>query len=155
MKPNRLWPLAVAAVLCAACVRGTLLHHFEHVDPDGWNRYDTLLYSLPPIPQEGCYAFTIDLRYANDFAYEGIWVVAETRLRRPSLVRRDTLYLKTTDEHGTPVGRGLNLLQHSVPLCRLRLRPGQEGTLRLYHLMRLETMPDIREVGLKITETND
>lgn len=153
MKPKHLWLPAVGAMLCAACIRGTILHHFEHVDPDGWNRYDTLRYSLPPIPQAGLYDFSVDLRYANAFAYEGIRVVAETCLRRPPVARRDTLYLKTADEHGIPVGQGLNLLQLSTPLYTLRLQPGQKGTIRLYHLMRLETMPDIREVGLKITET--
>ena len=153
MKPNRLWLPMVGAILCVACIKGTLMHHFEHVDPEGWNRYDTLLFSLAPMPHQGRYDFTIDIRYANDFPYEGIWVAAETRLRHPSVTRRDTLYLKTTDENGTPVGKGLNLLQHSMTLYTLHLQPGQEGTLRLYHLMRLETMPDIREIGLKITET--
>ena len=154
MKAKRLLQLSLGSILCAACIRGTLMHHFEHIDPEGWDRSDTLLFQLPPITHEGHFQFDVNMRYTNSFPYKGIWMVAETRLNHPVAARRDTLYMEAADERGIPVGDGLNLLQLSTPLYSLHLEPGQEGTLRLYHLMRPETMPGIREIGIKVTEAS-
>lgn len=138
------------AVVAAACIRNTVLHHYEPIDENGWNRTDTLQYELPSIPKTGDYQISIGLRYDEQYPYQGLWIVAETFLNNPIAHRRDTLFFQTADEDGQFIGKGVTLLQADTLLTTLHLQEGQNGRIRLRHIMQRETLPGIRDVGVKV-----
>ena len=155
MKPERrlaalALALLTAGLLFGACTRGVLLHRYLPVGPDGWARTDTLRFALPQVPADADYRVSIGMRYANGFPYEGIWVVAEMRLTHPTALLLDTLYLTTVDEDGRPLGQGVTVDQREQPLGILHLRAGQGGSIRLYHIMAREVLPDISDIGLRV-----
>ena len=155
MKPKRrlaaiALALLTAVLLFGACTRGVLLHHYQPVGADGWARADTLRFVLPQAPAEADYEVYLGMRYTNTFPYEGIWVVAETRLAHPTALLLDTLYLTTADEAGRSLGRGVAIGQREQLLGILRLHTGQGGTIRLHHIMTREVVPDISDIGLRV-----
>ena len=143
---------ALVALLFASCTDGVLVHRYLPVGEDGWARTDTLSFPLPAISHEADYTIQLGMRYGNLFPYEGIWVVVETRLHHPTSLRRDTISLVVTDEDGHTLGQGVTLNQREVALTTLHLKKDQEGTLRLYHIMRREVIPHITDMGICIAE---
>ena len=145
------WSMGLAAMLClAACDDGVLYHRYQSVSQQGWERADTLCFDLPEAPDDGRYTLEIGLRCSNLFPYQGLWVVAETRLQPTGSLHRDTLYLAVTDEDGRPQGHGINLMQREQSFATLHLSQGQQATIRLRHIMRREVVPHITDVGIRV-----
>ena len=153
MKPKTgLLAIVLVAFLFASCTDGILIHRYLPVGEEGWARTDTLSFPLPAVSHEADYTIRLGIRYGTLFPYEGIWVVAETRLHQPASFRRDTIYLTVTDEDGHSLGQGVTLNQREVPLTKLHFQKDQQGTLRLYHIMRREVVPHITDMGVCIAE---
>lgn len=137
-------------LLLVGCTDSVLVHRYEPVSDRGWVRTDTLCFFLPSASQTGDYILSLGMRHTSVFPYEGIWVVVETQLHRPSALLTDTLYFQAYDDQGVSLSQGVNLLQREVPLRCLHLRCGQSGTVRLRHIMTRETIPAIREMGIRM-----
>jgi len=152
MKHSTLLTVITVVLLLVACSQGCLLHQYQTIAPEGWERNDTLSFSLMPVPQSGNYTVNLGIRYNPQFPYEAIYVVAETHLRHPFTFRRDTICLHTTDPQGKSIGQGTTILCSTQPITMLKLRRGQQGTIRLHHIMAREILPSIREVGVKISD---
>ena len=145
--------IAIWGIVCLAlvgCTKGTLIHRYEAVSNQGWERTDTLCYDLPKVTEQGKYLLSVSLQYDNRFPYEGIWIVVDGKMEQPSEHWCDTLYFRTADENGTPIGHGVALMQNSIPLKELQLEEGQHGKIRVWHIMHREVMSAIREVGIKL-----
>ena len=138
-------------LLCMACTRHTLIHSFRAIPEEGWRRSDTLVFTLPPSPDDAEYALYIDLRLHNRFPYRELWLAVEHHLPDSSLISRDTLCYHLSDESGNLCGQGINLLQYETRAGTLPLRTGEETQIRIHHLMRRETLPYIMEVGVRVT----
>ncbi len=149
-----LFPLVVVVLLVVACTGNTAYHHYEHVRGSGWRQSDTLHFRLPEATRSGHYPRQVGLRYGNAFPYEGVWMVVETRLHHPSRLLRDTLYFRTSDDNGQSMGDGINLEQHEVAIGPLYLSRGQQAEVAIYHIMHREIIPNILDVGLKLTRPN-
>ena len=149
---NAIWGIMCLAMV--GCTKGTVVHRYEKVSLQGWERTDTLCYDLPAATKQQECLLSVGLRYNNDFPYEGIWIVVEGKTEAPSTYWCDTLYLRTADEDGTALGHGVALMQNSVPLRNIRLEEGQHGRLRIWHIMHREVMPSIREVGIRLERSD-
>ncbi len=154
-----MWTPLLLAALTACRVPtpspNTLLHNYRTVPGgNGWHARDTLVLKLPPIAENGVWDMSVGMRTRTDFPYQGIWMVAETRLRHPAAVVRDTFYLRLNDPQGEPLTRGVNLLQREQLVAQQRqFFKGQKGEIRLYHLMHREHLPSITEIGVRLEKS--
>ena len=142
--------VALLPILCLACNRTVLVHSYLPVSEDGWRRTDTLFFPLPPSPNEASYSLYVGLRIHNRFSYREVWLAVEHRMEGENHWTCDTLCLPLSDDEGHLVGQGINLLQYEIPAGSLHMQTQQAGELRIHHLMRLETLPHIMEVGIKL-----
>lgn len=126
------------------------MHQYRQVGTDGWYQKDTVRFDIPTIQGDFQGNLNIGLRLNNDFRYQRIWVVLEQRWKETSLNRKDTLTLDFTNAEGEFSTTGTNLMEFTDKVCDVRLAPQQEGTILIYHLMHMETVPSIREVGISI-----
>ncbi|MCR4920960.1 MAG: gliding motility lipoprotein GldH [Bacteroidaceae bacterium] len=138
-------------ILCLACSRPALVHSFLPVPEDGWRRTDTLVFPLPPAQDEAQCSLYVGLRLHNRFPLREVWLGIEHRMGTDEGWSCDTLCLRLSDEKGRLSGQGINLLQYEVAAGSLHMPAGQEGELRIHHLMRCETLPDIMEVGIRLS----
>lgn len=152
MRKTRPAVLLLLLLLLSACDRQTVIHRYQPVPSEGWQRSDTLTFTIPPIPHSGTYTVNLGLRYTSTFPYQDVWLVTETRLRSPHALRRDTLCFLLADSAGTPTGSGLHILQREALLTSLPLVRGQQGRVLVRHIMARETLPFITDVGVKIVE---
>lgn len=149
MRIKHLLPV-LATLFTISCTQSTITHHYEAVSDEGWSRNDTLHFPLPEIKEDGNYRVELGLRYNNLFPYEGLWLVAETRLNTPHFIRIDTLCIVTANKEGRPTGRGVVLMQSDTLLTTLHLSKGQNGEIYLRHIMHNEVFPGILDVGVKV-----
>lgn len=141
---------AITLVMLMGCTQGTLLHHYEAVSSEGWIRTDTLLFDIPKVECTADYDLNVGMRYYNKFPYEGVWIVVDGTLQEPSAHWCDTLYFRIADADGKPLGHGISLLQRDSLVRQIHLYEGQHGQLRLWHIMKREVMPGVREVGCRL-----
>ena len=64
---------------------------------------------------------------------------------------KDTLDITLTNELGEAQGNGISNYEYVLPLPQLHLQPGDQGRIRIYHLMRRPTLSGITNVGLEIS----
>lgn len=143
-------PALLFALLLAACDGHTRFHSFQPMADEGWSRTDTLTFSLPPADAEGDYQLLVGMRYGKDFPYEGIWMTVETELPPSPSVRRDTVYFRMNMPEEAR-SRGIMYVQQEMPVAVVHLRQAQQCRIRLRHIMRREVMPDISDIGLRLT----
>ena len=144
--------LVLLFLLCASCTKKMIVHHYEHIDNDGWTRYDTLSFEIPPAAASGDYSLFLGMRYSNDMPYEGIWIEVETQFSHPHYASLDTLYFLTADSIGMLLGKGINLKQQEMPLSSLNLKEGQQGLVRVRHIMARNVLPFVRDIGIRVVQ---
>lgn len=152
---SRILPgILTATFLITSCIGHTVQHQYKHVAPEGWSRNDTLSFALPPARHEGRYSICTEMRISTTFPYARVCMVRELLLTKPLAVRKDTICISVDAGGVRSEGKGVTLRSFSHTDSTLVLKAGQEGSLRLYHLMSRETLPEIKDVGVKVAKVN-
>ena len=142
----------MAAFLLTACIdRSILVHSYAHVGAEGWSRSDTLTFDLPQTHDDRDCELNVGLRITNRYPYTSLWIVIDEQWEGRS-VRTDTVEYQLIDSMGDFSGRGVNIYQYERPLRRITLHGGEQGRIRLYHIMSRENLPHITEAGIKVRE---
>ena len=136
--------------LLISCIEGTLFHSYKPVAGEGWERRDTVCFDLPQAAQDFNGTLTIGLRTIEHVGMQDIVLAVEQCDESAAVCRRDTVRYPLTDAHGDALTRGVNHHQYETQHLPISMKKGQGGSVRIYHLMRHETMHGITEVGIKI-----
>lgn len=147
---SKLLSLCLISLYLASCQQDTLMHEYKHIHQDGWGKTDTLSFHIPPAKNAGDYGMYVGLRINHQFPYEALWFVVEASLSGTDIVQRDTIKYTLTENGKTLSGNGLNLLQYEQYAMKMSLQEGQEGDVRIYHVMSKERLPHLVDVGICI-----
>lgn len=150
---KQLCPLLLSVCLTAlltSCDKSTVYHSFQHIPNNAWNARDTVSFSIDTIPNNGIYAFTIELRTNTSYPYQSIWLAINRETHNPPSHLCDTVECLLTNNQAPHIKQGIHVLTHSTPLTPLHLYKGQTAHVRISHLMRHETTQGICDVGLLV-----
>lgn len=150
MKRTRTILATAVIVLLSSCTDNTLMHTHNKVSSDGWDCRDTMLYVIPYIESDCCYMGELELRSCKIFPYRKLWVCIETVTERDRVLKKDTVCIDFTDNADSWRSNGINVISASTDIDPIRLREGMQGTIRVYHLMKQETIPNILSVGIHL-----
>ena len=142
--------LTILPVLASSCIGNTLQHQFVHIDKDGWSRNDTVTFDLPPATHEGWYAIDTEIRTTCPFQYQSLYIVRELTLQVPLMTQKDTIRIETGSSLATSDKKGVTLRCYNHCDTTLFLREGQKGQMKLYHIMSLEVLPHITDIGITV-----
>lgn len=151
---SRVLFIPLIGLLCAACTDGTVLHCYKPLPREGWDRRDTVCFSLPKTESDLDGSLIVGLRTAAHVDFQDIVLAVECCDEETGLCRCDTVRYPLTDAEGFPVARGVNHHQYETQRLPFRQKKGSEGTVRIRHIMTREVMKGITEVGIRI-ETED
>ncbi len=145
---------AITATLLGACKPDpkVLMYEYRSMEGKRLDRRDTLVFDLPEITRTGVYALSIGVRLGNTYPYGEMWLGMEGILHNPDTMVRDTMRIATITPGGMPRGTGLALRQFETDTLATRLHKGQTGTVRLFHIMACETVPEVLDIGIKISQ---
>ncbi len=134
---------AVLAPAATSCTGGTP-GAWADIDVNGW-RYGQPV-ALTPDSAEATDRIALTIRHSHNYGYANIWL--EVCYGTSDSTATDTLDITLADAWGRWRGHGSGVsLQHTdtVPL-RHSLRRG--GTLRLRHIMRMDTLTEVEQIGV-------
>ena len=153
---NRHFILLAATVLAlAACDHKTVYHHFEHASTSGWDKNDTLKYSVSPIQEDGCYQMDVELRITNDYPFLGLTLLVEQTVLPMGKQEHQTLECNLMTKEGRPTGTGVSYYNYSFHLKDLKLNKGDSLQINIVHNMKREIMSGVADVGIKLSEGRD
>jgi gliding motility-associated lipoprotein GldH len=141
--------LAVALVL-TGCSRKVVYSHYEPTPIDGWEKNDTLSFTVVPIRHEGVYLEEVGLRTSGIYPFTGLTLIVEQRATPSGMMRSDTLHARLIDRDGSVQGKGISYFQYNFHLANLRLQANDTLHVSIRHNMKREILPGISDVGISL-----
>ncbi len=140
--------------LLTACQSHTMYHSFHTLPKDGWNKSDTLVYTIPVENiQPKTYELQIEIRHTKELAHRSLWVVVYQNAQDSMLYIADTLQCVLANEKGRFTGTGLNnYYQQSFPLKTVKLSKEYAPVFKLAHYMKKGRIEGIHDIGIRIIE---
>ena len=125
----------------------------QHLALDGWDKSDTLVYTLPNSIPAGNYEAEIGIRYQESYPYRDIWLEVSHNTKDTLTYVTDTLQLFLVDEAGNKTGNGLcGLYQCDLPYkASIPIRTeGSARTFRIVHIMTDNPLTGISDIGIRL-----
>ena len=142
--------ILMPVLLMVGCDRNTLMHSYQPLKENSWDRADTIRFTLPALTQDDNCSMLVGLRLNSNYPYEQLVLQVEQDFQHPITHRIDTIYYQLTDERGNFTEEGVNYFQFESEGLPLDLKKGQTGEIRIRHLMHREVLPGITDVGIHI-----
>lgn len=145
----------IAAVAFTSCFENTIHFEYKGTDIGGWNREDSITFSIRPLEESSYYFEEIGIRANVEFPYERLHLtVRQEVISTTDSTRRVTITDKVSlpiyDEEGKPIGTGVNLRQYQIPLKTVKLQAGDSLQVSIRHNMRDSIISGIADVGIKL-----
>lgn len=133
--------LLLSLFAITSCNNNTYYHSFQPVTSTGWNRNDTLLFSLPEHQHIDSLAYTIGIRHQVSYKYRDIWLK----------INQDTLHLYLADSEGKWDGNGIGeFRQFTHPFHFSHSAEDSIQEFRIVHIMQDTLLNGIHDIGLQI-----
>ncbi len=152
MKRSRIFLLMMVAVVVmfSACDGKKVYDSFAHTPLNGWERNDTVVFSVPAMEQDGTYGMYLNLRTDNSFPFTNITMIVNCNASQSGLHCTDTLKCQLADYRGQSLGKGINLYQYRFRIASEQFSKGDSLSIKVNHNMMREILPGISDVGLTI-----
>ena len=144
--------ITVALTLLVSCNRKVVYSHYENIPDDGWERTDTLKFSICPIIAEGDYREDVGLRINNTFPFRRLMLIVDQHTVPSGMMRSDTLHARLIDHNGSIEGKGINYFQYEFHLANIYLNTTDTLFVTIRHNMKRELLGGVADVGITITQ---
>ena len=150
-----------AACLATACVGGKVFDEYEQIPVEGWDKTDTLTFSVPAVAADGVYNLALGLRTTGDYPFMSLTLLFEANIiakksenssvvKAPQRLSR-TLSCPLVSSRGRSQGQGVSLYQYNFHVATISLREGDSLQVNIRHNMKREMLPGLSDLGLSIT----
>lgn len=138
------------ALAFAGCNRKTIYHHYEHTPISGWDKNDTLTFTVKA-KQRAVIQRDIELRISGDYPFQRLNLIVEQTTYPNGIRRRDTLSCDLIDPQGNILGQGVSLYQYRFHMTDISLNEDDSLCIDIRHNMKREILPGIADVGVCLT----
>ena len=69
-----------AAWTATACVGGKVFDEYEQIPVEGWDKTDTLTFSVPAVAADGVYNLALGLRTTGDYPFMSLTLLFEANI---------------------------------------------------------------------------
>ncbi len=145
----------IAAAAFTSCFDRTIHFEYKGTKIDGWNREDTVAFSIHSIEEASYYVEELGIRANNQYPFAKLHLkvrqeIISTNDTTHRQLFEDAVQLPIYDDHGESVGTGVNLRQYKIPLKTLRLQAGDSLQVSICHDMRDDDICGISDVGFRL-----
>lgn len=145
--------ICFTAGLLSACKNGVLVDSFSSVSEKGWIHSQTPEFTFEIEDTLHYTNVFLNLRITGDYPFSNLYVVAHLLIPDSSVQSQKTNLVLARDD-GKWLGKGMgDVITYNLPLMQNRAlkKPGKY-TIRLEQYMRVDTLPGIKDVGIKVTK---
>lgn len=144
--------ILLAIVLLTGCRPSDTYHHFKHLPQEGWNKKDTIVFTLPQQKDNSSGNVNIEIRHSGKYPYQSIWLIIAHNEIDSCIFQTDTIECNLIDSKGHFDGNGINdLYQKSFPCSFVSLRKNTAPTFKISHYMKDKNLPGITDIGIRIS----
>lgn len=140
--------------LLAACIGNKVYYRYDHTPLNGWEKNDTLTFSVPRMTEAAVYSSELMLRINEDFPFMSVTLIVEQKVIPGMDVKTDTLKCRLIDQKGNFSGQGISYHQYCFPINTMTLVPGDSLQISVRHDMKREILPGVSDVGIKIEKAD-
>ena len=137
-------------MLLTACTGEVAYHHYEHVAEEGWDKEDTLILKTDTLYETATYSVEVNLRTTAEYPYKQLMLMVEEKLLPNKAKRVFPVTFQIASDEGERNGEKLLYYELEKQLAMQQLSQGDSLQFRIYHKMRRQTLPGIKDVGIKI-----
>ncbi|MDE6396597.1 MAG: gliding motility lipoprotein GldH [Muribaculaceae bacterium] len=123
---------------------------FVDVPSEGWAFGENFIYpgnvdsTMVGVPDST--RIIVAVRHTNDYEYANLWLALTYRSQDSVIV--DTVNMKLSDDFGKWYGHGTGLTVMCYDTITLRTPRSVSGDVRVRHIMRVDTLRGIEQVGV-------
>lgn len=152
---HKLWhtlPIALITItLLASCIGNKVYDQYDHTPIAGWEKNDTLLFSIPPMQQDALYHSDLLLRISQSYPFMSLTLIVDQTVWPSRATRTDTLKCRLINSDGKSNGQGLSYYQYSFPVSNMHLHKGDSLQISVRHNMKREILPGVSDIGIQLT----
>ncbi len=147
--------LSIMALMAVSCGESAVYQSSKTLPKEGWRKYDVVSFDYDSKDTVGEYQILVDIRNNDEYPFQNFWLFVHS-MSPDSVEYSDTLNCVLADNYGKWVGRFSGSMYH-VPVEFIHSTPfKKEG---IYHFdlvqgMRMDTLPGITEIGIRIVKNN-
>lgn len=145
---------SLPVILFASCDSSRVYEENKVIENQLWNVNNKISFYVDIQDTLALYNFYVNVRHATDYPYSNLFLFLETRY--PKLkISRDTLECILADGNGKWLGDGSGDIWDNQILFKRNFRFPYSGiyTFNLQQAMRLENLPQILDVGIRIEKS--
>lgn len=145
---KNIFALILAVIVCS-CSSDTVYHKYQPIDIEGWKKNDTISFIMPDSMKNGVYNAEIGIRHTESYKYMDLWLSAVF----PNSNKADTFHVFLANDRGNWNSSGSTggFFQISTESIKFNYMSRQDSVIKVYHIMKDNPLPEITDVGLKIT----
>lgn len=134
----------------AACNRRLVYDKYQSTPVAGWEKNDTLSFSISPVDSTASYEARLGLRVTDAYPFTALTLIVEQHVYPGGEVRVDTVQCQLADGRGNATGKGLSYHQYQFPVATVQLQHGDSIHVRVRHDMKREILPGVSDVGMSL-----
>lgn len=144
--------IALSSIIGACGDPADSFGRFTQLPPSGWAYGDTVAVTTDSLAPTGK-RLSVAVRHNDDFPYRNLWIeVSRTDLSGAEI--RDTVDIVMADSYGRWLGKGIgDSYQCSAPFDSIVNITGT-STVKLRHVMRVDTVHGLEQIGIIIESEN-
>lgn len=154
MRRNRLTTtlaLVAAALLMAACDSHVLYHETMHVDEEGWNMDEKLVYNLETEDTVSTYVCFLDIRNRNDYPFSNIYFFVKTIYPNGEVAVDTNIEFTLADPDGRWRGKNNGrYVDGRYPLCYFHFPDAGKYQFVIQHAMRDTVLRGVKDVAMHV-----
>lgn len=136
----------IMLLMATACSGDGDFSRFERLPENGWAYGDTLMFDTTRPDSLSRGNLSLAMRHSGEYQYANIWL--EVSYNDNGHIRRDTLNIPLADNYGRWLGKGFgSTRQLELPVAR-DILPLTASRIGVRHIMRVDTLRGVREIGV-------
>lgn len=145
---NKLFIITLLTLCLGACSPGhNTYSDFRNLPKEGWAYNDTIMF-IPSITDSVAQGdLSIALRHNNNYHYSNLWVEINYPLN-DSTIKSDTINITLADIYGKWHGKGIGPSFQIEKMVSENLNINKGDYFSVRHIMRVDTLLDIEQIGL-------
>lgn len=134
-----------------ACDRKTVFDKYVHTPLNGWEKNDTIAFSIDSIRQRGEYMEEIGVRTNGQYPFTSLTIAVHQTVQPSGAVHDTTINCTFMDNENSSASNGIGYSQFSFPLKKVRMEAGDTLHVTIRHNMKREILPGVSDIGFKLT----
>lgn len=140
----------LVAMMFVSCQDTPFFTKYHSVPSHYWDKREMLVYDIPVVDEDKTVDVTLGIRTTEQFAYSNITLLSVVSSGKKEVLR-DTVCVALFEDESAPLGNGFPFMETTKKLpSSLHLKKGKRYTIKVTHLMRMNPLDDVYDVGVTL-----